>query len=94
MKMIKIIIFAKLVEIEINNEFKDSDIEIMIFKNEIICSQTEMLKAGDQIRIIISNNYIEIQYVEVLLTLNGNLSQGYENEIGINKSIVIDYICN
>tara|TARA_R110001606_G_scaffold117659_2_gene247367 strand:- start:1052 stop:1408 length:357 start_codon:yes stop_codon:yes gene_type:complete len=86
---------STLLEIEVNNEFKDSDIEIRIFKNEVPCSQTDfILKAGDEIRIIISNNKTESQYVETLLNLNGNLSHSYGNEIGIKKSIVIDYIFN
>ncbi len=85
---------SKLLEIEVNNEFEVSDIEIRIFKNEVRCSQTEMIKAGDEIRIIISNNKTDSQYVETLLNVNGNFSQSYENQIGINKSIVINYTCN
>jgi hypothetical protein len=81
----------KLLEIEVNNEFHESDIGIYIYKNNVLCSQKEMIKLGDEIMIRVFNNYRINQNVEILLTVDGNFIKGSEKDLIPEESIAIYY---
>jgi len=82
---------CRLIEIEINNEFHPSDIGISIYKNNVICSQTEVFKTGDKLKINVFNHYSLNQDVEVLIYSDKNFTEGHEKYLLPSENMTINY---
>lgn len=82
---------CRLLEIEINNEFHSSDIGISIYKNNVICSQTEVFKTGDKLKINVFNHYSLKQNVEVLIYSDKNFTEGTEKDLEPGETLTINH---
>ena len=83
---------CRLIEIEINNQFHPSDIGISIYKNNVICTQTEVFKTGDKLEINVFNHCSLNQDVEVLIYSDKTFTEGTEKYLEPAENMIINYI--
>ena len=85
---------CKLLQIEIYNEFTTDDIDFYIWKNNIICSKTEIFKVGDVLQIRVVNLSDTIQNIDIKVDIDNLHNEGAEGNIepGNGNSLEMYYV--
>tara|TARA_R110002167_G_scaffold296918_1_gene501267 strand:+ start:178 stop:543 length:366 start_codon:yes stop_codon:yes gene_type:complete len=85
---------CKLLQIEIDNEFTTDDIDFYIWKNNIICSKTEIFKVGDVLEVRVVNRYVGIQNISIKVDIDNIHNEYVEGDIepGNGNSLEMYYV--